>query len=110
MYAVVAAAGTVVQTAWLAYLPLAGGIAGPLLPIVMTVGLLHGSEEGAVVGGGIGLLHDVMSGAPLGLGMATGGGASGSPRDSASAACRSRARGCRPSAARCSRCSRAASP
>ena len=72
MYAVFAAAGTVVQTAWLVYVPLAGGIADPLLPIVMTVGLLHGSEEGAVVGGGIGLLHDVMSGSPLGLGMAAG--------------------------------------
>ncbi len=72
VYAVFAAAGTVVQTALLAYLPLAGGIADPLLPIVMTIGLLHGSEEGAVVGAGIGLLHDVMSGSPLGLGMAAG--------------------------------------
>ena len=72
VYAVFAAAGTILQTAWLAYLPLAGGIADPLLPIVMTIGLLHGSEEGAVVGAGIGLLHDVMSGSPLGLGMAAG--------------------------------------
>ena len=72
MYGVLAAAGTVVQTAWLVYLPLAGGIADPLLPIIMTVGLLHGSEEGAVVGAGIGLLHDVMSGSPLGIGMAAG--------------------------------------
>lgn len=72
VYAVFAAAGTVLQTAWLAYLPLGGGIADPLLPIIMTVGLLHGSEEGAVVGAGIGLLHDVMSGSPLGLGMAAG--------------------------------------
>ncbi|HEV2281066.1 MAG TPA: rod shape-determining protein MreD [bacterium] len=72
VYAVSAAAGTVVQTAWLAYLPLGGGIADPLLPIIMTVGLLHGSEEGAIVGAGVGLLHDVMSGSPLGLGMAAG--------------------------------------
>jgi rod shape-determining protein MreD len=72
VYAVCAAAGTVVQTAWLAYLPLGGGIADPLLPIIMTVGLLHGSEEGAIVGAGVGLLHDVMSGSPLGLGMAAG--------------------------------------
>ncbi len=72
IYAVCAAAGTVLQTAWLTYLPLFGGIADPLLPIVMTVGLLHGSEEGAVVGAGIGLFHDVMSGSPLGLGMAAG--------------------------------------
>ncbi|HEV2357957.1 MAG TPA: rod shape-determining protein MreD [bacterium] len=69
VYGVAAAAGTVLQTAWLGYLPLGGGIADPLLPIVMTVGLLHGSEEGALVGAGIGLLHDVMSGSPLGLGM-----------------------------------------
>jgi len=72
LYAVLAAAGTVVQTAWLTYVPLGGGIADPLLPIIMTVGLLHGSEEGAVVGAGIGLLHDVMSGSPLGLGMTAG--------------------------------------
>ena len=72
IYAVLAAAGTVVQSAWLVYLPLFGGIADPLLPIIMTVGLLHGSEEGAVVGAGVGLIHDVMSGSPLGLGMAAG--------------------------------------
>ncbi len=72
IYAVLAAAGTVVQTAWFTYLPLGGGIADPLLPIIMTVGLLHGSEEGAVVGAGLGLLHDVMSGSPLGLGMVAG--------------------------------------
>jgi rod shape-determining protein MreD len=72
LYGVLAAAGAVLQTAWLTYLPLGGGIADPLLPIIMTVGLLHGSEEGAVVGAGIGLLHDIMSGSPLGLGMAAG--------------------------------------
>jgi rod shape-determining protein MreD len=72
MYAVFAAAGTVIQSAWLVYVPLAGGIADPVLPIIMAVGLLHGSEEGAIVGAGIGLIHDVMSGSPLGLGMAAG--------------------------------------
>ncbi|HLW47626.1 MAG TPA: rod shape-determining protein MreD [bacterium] len=72
VYAVCAAAGTVVQTAWLTFLPLGGGIADPLVPIIMTVGLLHGSEDGALVGAGIGLMHDVMSGSPLGLGMAAG--------------------------------------
>jgi rod shape-determining protein MreD len=72
VYGVFAAAGSVVQTAWLTYLPLWGGIADPLLPVIMTVGLLHGSEEGALVGAGVGLLHDIMSGAPLGLGMAAG--------------------------------------
>ena len=72
VYGMLAAAGAVVQSAWLTYLPLGGGIADPLLPIIMTVGLLHGSEEGALVGGGIGLLHDLMSGSPLGLGMAAG--------------------------------------
>jgi rod shape-determining protein MreD len=72
VYGVFAAAGSVVQTAWLTYLPLWGGVADPLLPVIMTVGLLHGSEEGALVGAGVGLLHDIMSGAPLGLGMATG--------------------------------------
>jgi rod shape-determining protein MreD len=72
VYVVCAAVGTVVQTAWLTLLPLGGGIADPLLPIIMTVGLLHSSEEGALVGAGIGLLHDIMSGSPLGLGMAAG--------------------------------------
>jgi rod shape-determining protein MreD len=72
VYGVCAAVGTILQTAWLAYLPLGGGYADPLLPIIMTVGLLYGSEEGALVGAGIGILHDVMSGAPLGLGMAAG--------------------------------------
>jgi rod shape-determining protein MreD len=72
VYAVAAAAGAVVQTAWLVYLPLWGGVADPLLPVIMTVGLLHGSEEGALAGAGIGLLHDIMSGSPLGLGMAAG--------------------------------------
>lgn len=72
VYAVCAAAGTVLQTSWLVYLPLWGGIADPLLPIILTVGLLHGSEDGALVGAGIGLLHDIMSGSPLGLGMAAG--------------------------------------
>jgi rod shape-determining protein MreD len=72
VYGVCAAAGSVLQTAWLTYVPLWGGVADPLLPIIMTVGLLHGSEEGALVGAGIGLLHDIMSGSPLGLGMAAG--------------------------------------
>jgi rod shape-determining protein MreD len=72
VYGVTAAVGSVVQTAWLTYVPLWGGVADPLLPVIMTVGLLRGSEEGALVGAGIGLLHDIMSGAPLGLGMAAG--------------------------------------
>jgi rod shape-determining protein MreD len=72
VYMVCAAAGTILQTAWLTYVPLWSGIADPLLPIIMTVGLLHGSEDGALVGAGIGLLHDIMSGSPLGLGMAAG--------------------------------------
>lgn len=68
MYAAAACAALVLQITWLSRLPF-GAAVDPLLLIVVSVGLLHGPEEGAAVGAASGLLQDVMTGAPLGLGM-----------------------------------------
>jgi len=68
-YAILVAALLIVQMTWLARLTIGGAAPNPLQIFVMSVGLLHGSEEGAVVGAGVGLLQDVVGGGPLGLGM-----------------------------------------
>jgi rod shape-determining protein MreD len=68
MYVIAAAVALVLQITWLDRVT-PGAPVDPFLVIVMTVGLLHGPEEGALVGAGVGLLEDVMTGAPLGLGM-----------------------------------------
>ena len=68
-YLFLALAGLGFETTWLARVTIAGAVPDPLLILVMTVGLLHGSEEGAFVGAGIGLLQDIVTGVPLGLGM-----------------------------------------
>ena len=57
------------EMTWLARASIAGAVPDPLLIFVMTVGLLHGSEEGALVGAGVGLLQDITTGVPLGLAM-----------------------------------------
>lgn len=57
------------EMTWLARASIAGATPDPLLIFVMTVGLLRGSEEGALVGAGVGLLQDITTGVPLGLGM-----------------------------------------
>jgi rod shape-determining protein MreD len=57
------------EVTWLARTTIAGAVPDPLVIFVMTVGLLHGSEEGAVVGAGVGLIQDIATGVPLGLGM-----------------------------------------
>jgi len=72
LYFVASAAALVIQITWLSRLSPGGAVVDPLLVIVMTVGLLHGPEEGALVGAGAGLLQDLMTGAPLGLGMLAG--------------------------------------
>jgi rod shape-determining protein MreD len=69
LYAVLVAASLVLQVTWLGLASIGGAVADPVLVIVMTVGLLHGSEEGMLVGAGAGLLQDVMTGSSLGLGM-----------------------------------------
>ena len=68
-YAILVAALLIVQMTWLARLTIGGAAPNPLQIFVMSVGLLHGSEEGALVGAGVGLLQDVVGGGPLGLGM-----------------------------------------
>ncbi len=72
LYFVASAASLVLQITWLSRAGLGGAVADPLLIVVMVVGLLHGPEEGALVGAGAGLLQDVMTGTPLGLGMLAG--------------------------------------
>jgi len=69
LYAGLVVASLVIQTTWLARVKIAGVVPDPLLIVVMAVGLLHGSEDGAVVGAGAGLLQDIVTGVPLGLGM-----------------------------------------
>jgi rod shape-determining protein MreD len=68
-YLVLVAAGLVLEMTWLARATVAGVAPDPLVIFVMVVGLLRGSEEGALVGAGVGLLQDVVTGVPLGLGM-----------------------------------------
>jgi rod shape-determining protein MreD len=71
MYALAASCALVLEITWLSHLG-AGVPVDPLLVVVMSVGLLHGPEEGAVIGAGAGLLEDIMAGVPLGLGMLGG--------------------------------------
>ncbi len=71
LYLAAASCALVLQITWLSG-PALGAAIDPLLVVVMSVGLLHGPEEGAVVGAGAGLLEDIMLGAPLGLGMLSG--------------------------------------
>lgn len=68
-YVLLVGAGLALQTTWLARASIAGAAPDPLLIVVMVVALMHGSEEGAIVGVGVGLLQDVVTGVPLGLGM-----------------------------------------
>lgn len=69
VYLLLVVAGLGFEMTWLARASIAGAVPDPLLLFVMTVGLLHGSEEGALVGAGVGLLQDITTGAPLGLAM-----------------------------------------
>jgi rod shape-determining protein MreD len=69
VYLLVVGIGLALETTWLARAAIAGAVPDPLLIFVMTVGLLHGPEEGALAGAGIGLLRDIVTGVPLGLGM-----------------------------------------
>jgi rod shape-determining protein MreD len=74
LYLIAAAAALVLEITWLTWLTRLdlGAPADLLLVVVMTVGLLHGPEEGAIAGAACGLLEDVMTGVPLGLGMLGG--------------------------------------
>lgn len=72
LYLAASAAALVLQITWLSRLGVGGAVVDPLLVVVMTVGLLHGPEDGALVGAASGLLQDIMTGTPLGLGMLGG--------------------------------------
>lgn len=71
LYAAAAAVAVVLEVTWLERLRL-GAPVDPLLVVIITVGLLRGPEGGALAGAGCGLLQDVMTGVPLGLGMLGG--------------------------------------
>ncbi len=70
-YFLAACVAVILEVTWLERLSV-GAPVDPLLVLVIVVGLLHGAEEGALVGAGCGLLQDVMTGVPLGLGMLGG--------------------------------------
>jgi rod shape-determining protein MreD len=69
VYGLLALAVLALEVTWLSDLRPGGAALDPLLVLVVSVGLLHGPEEGAVVGAGAGLMQDVVTGVPLGLGM-----------------------------------------
>lgn len=71
VYGGVLAAAVLIQTAWLARIEISGAILDPLLPIAVAVGILRGATSGAVVGLAGGLLQDLLSGGPLGVGGLT---------------------------------------
>ena len=68
-YLLLVAVGLVLEMTWLGRATIVGVAPDPLVIFVMVVGLIHGSEEGALVGAGVGLLQDIVTGVPLGLGM-----------------------------------------
>ncbi len=70
VYVALAAVAAVLQATWLAGFHPGGGGVDVVLLVVMSVGLLHGPEEGTLIGAGAGLLQDVMNGVPIGLGLA----------------------------------------
>src|SRR5205807_1402364 len=69
VYLLLATVSLALQTTWLAGAGVGGAAPDPLIILIMIVGLFHGPEEGAAFGAGVGLLEDVVTGAPLGLGM-----------------------------------------
>jgi rod shape-determining protein MreD len=71
-YLLLVGVGLALEMTWLTRATIAGAAPDPLLIFVVTVGLLHGSEEGALVGAAVGLLQDITAGVPLGLGMLAG--------------------------------------
>jgi len=69
VYVALTAVAAVVQVTWLSGFHPGGGGVDLLLLVVMSVGLLHGPEEGTLIGAGGGLLQDVVNGVPIGLGL-----------------------------------------
>ncbi len=67
VYVLVVVVAGLVQSAWLARIPVWGAVIDPLLPLVVAIGIFRGAEEGAVVGVAAGLLQDLLSGAAIGV-------------------------------------------
>ncbi len=67
IYSTVIVVATLIQSSWLARLPVWGAVIDPLLPLVVAVGIFRGAESGAVIGLGAGLLQDLVSGAAIGV-------------------------------------------
>jgi len=68
-YGILALAALALEVTWLSDIRPGGAAVDPLLVLVVSVGLLHGPIEGAVAGAAGGLMQDVVTGVPLGLGM-----------------------------------------
>lgn len=66
-YGSVLIVAALVQTAWLARLPVVGAVIDPVLVLAVATGILRGAESGAVIGLAGGLLQDLLSGGPLGM-------------------------------------------
>ncbi|HXX40143.1 MAG TPA: rod shape-determining protein MreD [bacterium] len=69
VYGILAVVSLALEVTWLSVIRPGGAVLDPLLILVVSAGLLRGPEEGAVVGAAAGLLQDVATGVPLGLGM-----------------------------------------
>jgi rod shape-determining protein MreD len=67
LYGGVLITAALVQTAWLARVPMVGAVIDPVLVLAVATGILRGAESGAVIGLAGGLLQDLLSGGPLGM-------------------------------------------
>lgn len=67
VYGAVVVAAALIQSAWLVRLQLWGAVLDPLWPLVVAVGIVRGSEAGAVGGIAAGLVQDLLGGTTLGV-------------------------------------------
>jgi len=67
VYGFIIAVAALIQSAWLTRLPVWGVVIDPLLPLILAVGILRGSESGAVAGLAAGWVQDLLSGAAIGV-------------------------------------------
>lgn len=66
-YGAVFIAAALIHSTWLVRLQIWGAVLDPLWPLVVAVGVLRGSEAGAVGGISAGLLQDLLGGTTLGV-------------------------------------------
>lgn len=67
VYGVLIAIAALVQSAWLARIPVWGASIDPLLPLVVAIGVFRGAEGGAITGAVAGWVQDLLSGAAMGV-------------------------------------------